>query len=170
MTAEAARTVDPGEQRTANGVLSAILPGARLEAVTFRSRLLTMGFFNDAAAGSPDRPAYVWVGTIAAAVLAEAGAGRGVAASGTEAFQQGRGQFLPAVYRLLGEEVTAVSIAEDGALTLEVGRQAITLLPDADEPDEIWSVTSDTPEALGDHRWRVTLSNSGRLVVKQPAR
>ncbi len=147
-----------------------MLSGARLEGVTFRSRLLTMGFFNQAAEGSAERPAYAWVGTIAAAMLAEAGAGRDIAASEVEAFRQGRVQFLPAAYRLLGEEVTAVSIAGDGALTLDVARQAVTLQPGPDEPDEIWSVTSDTPEALGDHRWRATLSNSGRLVVKQPAR
>jgi hypothetical protein len=77
-------------------------------------------------------------------------------------------RFLPAIYGLLGAEIASAAIATDGSLSLQMDRHVVRLLPMADEPDEIWSVTSDTPEALGDHRWRVTLSDSGRLVVKRP--
>jgi hypothetical protein len=164
------RTVDPGEKRTAETVLRAILPGARLEAVTFRDSLLTLGFFNAAAEGATDRPAYVWLGTISDAQVVAEGAASAAAAADIEALRQSRMRFLPAIYSLLGDEVASAAIGGDGSLALQMSRDTILLLPMAEEPDEIWSVTSDTPEALGEHRWRVTLSDSGRLVIKQPMR
>lgn len=163
-----ARTVDPGERRMAESVLQTILRGARLEVLTFRDSLLTIGFFNAAAEGVSDRPAYVWLGTIADARVEAEGAASAAAASDLDMLRQSRMRFLPAIYGLLGAEIASAAIATDGSLSLQMDRHVVRLLPMADEPDEIWSVTSDTPEALGDHRWRVTLSDSGRLVVKRP--
>lgn len=163
--------VDPGERRSAETVLDTLLRGAKLESVTFRSSLLTLGFFNPDAEGREDRPSYVWLTTIGGAAIAD---DPSAPASGDDrgrgSFAEHRAEFLSAAYRLLEQEVAQVTLAADGALTLALPVPAIVLMPVPDEEDEIWSVTSDTPETFGDHRWRVTLSSSGRLVVKQPAR
>lgn len=165
------RKLDPGERRSADAVLRAILRGAKLESVTFRRTVLTLGFFNPAAEGRDDRPAYVWLTTVAAAgIAADPSATTSGEDAGSESFEDKRAGFLAAVYRLLDDEIASVAIAADGALTLALSCRAIVLMPGPDEPDEIWSITSDTPETFGEHRWRVTLSDSGRLVVRQPER
>lgn len=165
------REVDPGERRSAETVLRIILRGVQLESVTFRSTVLTLGFFNPGAEDREDRPAYVWLTTIGgAAITDDPSALTSGEDRGGGSFEDRRAEFLSTVYRLLEDEVAAVTLAADGALTLALSARAIVLMPVPDEEDEIWSVTSDTPETFGEHRWRVTLSNSGRLVIKQPAR
>ena len=83
-----ARTVDPGERTSAERVLRSILPGGRLETVTFRDSLLTIGFFNAAAEGAADRPAYVWLGTISDAQVVVDGAASAAVAADLEALRQ----------------------------------------------------------------------------------
>lgn len=163
--------VDPGERRSAETVLRTLLRGALLESVTFRKTVLTLGFFHPEAEGREDHPTYVWLITVGGAAITDDPSALALGEDGGgAAFENRRAEFLSTVYRLLEDEVAAVTLTADGALTLALSARAIVLLPVPDEEDEIWSVTSDTPETFGEHRWRVTLSNSGRLVVKQPAR
>ena len=106
------REVDPGERRSADTVLRTILRGAQLESVTFRSTVLTLGFFHPEAEGREDHPTYVWLTTIAAAGIAnDPSVTAPVEDSGMETFQDGRAEFLPAVYRLMGDEIASVTIA-----------------------------------------------------------
>ena len=165
------RRVDPGERLSGETVLRLILHGAQLESVTFRSTELTLCFFSPEADEAQGLPAYVWLSTVSDTRVRDGSAASRQASDGSfEAFQDSRALFLPSIYRVMGDEVSSIAISGDGALTLELTQQAIVLQPGDSEPDEIWTVTSDTPETLGEHRWRVTLWNSGRLVVKQPTR
>jgi len=164
------RRVDPGEKLEGERVLRHLFSGARLDSVTFRSVELTLGFFNAEADKNREQPGYVWLTTIASATIARSG-GFASSAPGTQAgFHEGRTALVGQLYQLLGDSVFSATIAPDGALGLQFTDHALDVRAGEDEQDEIWSVTSDTPEPLGEHRWRVTLSNSGRLVVKQPAR
>lgn len=165
------RSLDPGERRSGEGVLRLILPGAKLESVTFRIAELTLCFVNPDADEAQGLPTYVWLTTVSdARVLDSAAASRRASDGRDDSFPDGRARFLSAIYGMLGDEISAVAIAGDGALTLQAPQHAVVLQPADSEPEEIWSVTSETPGPLGEHRWRVTLSNSGRLVVKRPPR
>jgi hypothetical protein len=163
----AERRVDPGEQRSAETVLRAILRGAELDSVTFRSTVLTLGFVDLAAEGREDRPVYVWLSTIANAEAIEDGAEADLDPS-IEALPESRARFLPEAYRLLGKEVGEIAIASGGSLMLTLPGAAMLIHRESSDLDEVWSVTSDTPEVMGDSRWRVTLFDNGRLVVKRP--
>ncbi len=57
----ATRSLDPGERRSGETLLRQIMPGARLEGVTFRIAELTLCFLHARADEAKGLPAHVWL-------------------------------------------------------------------------------------------------------------
>ena len=81
-----------------------------------------------------------------------------------------RASMLSAVYRLIGQEVTAASVSDSGALQIHLGDKHLRAgADDHANLEEVWSVVSDSPETTADHRWHVSLDEFGALFARIPS-
>ena len=83
-------------------------------------------------------------------------------------FFDSRERVLEEVYRLIGKEVLEIDIDPTGILELRFETGNLIIAGDETDLEEIWSVTSDTPEPYGDQDWAITLTDQGELVTRQP--
>ncbi len=81
-----------------------------------------------------------------------------------------RGSALSEVYRLIGQEVTAASVSDSGALQIHLGDKSLRAEADDDTAlEEVWSVASDSPEVTAGHRWHISLDDSGAISARVPS-
>ena len=69
---------------------------------------------------------------------------------------------------LIGQDVTGACISENGMLTIECGNAIILVLRETDEFEEVWEITSDTPDPNKPHNWSLVLTDESELIVQKP--
>jgi hypothetical protein len=153
--------------QAASEVVSDLLCGAQLDTIRVYSLIVQMGFVCLGAAGnSPDE---VWVSVSGALNVGEDHSTVGESALPQEFFAR-RASAIGAVYQLIGQKVTAASVSESGALQIQFGGRRMRAEADKDANlEEVWSVVSDSPETTTDHRWYVSLDDSGALSARVPS-
>ncbi len=114
-----------------------------------------------------EKPSEIWVTSTAAV--------RVCGPSITATFAAGavldqRGVALYMLCQLIGEDVTSVQILDDRLLDFSLGGCEVRLYADEANTEEVWSITSDSPDPMFKHRWSITLDELGDLVVCVPAR
>jgi hypothetical protein len=61
-------------------------------------------------------------------------------------------------------------VSDSGALQIHLGGKCLHAEADDDTSlEEVWSVASDSPETTADHRWHVSLDDSGTLTARVPS-
>lgn len=93
----------------------------------------------------------------------------GESASSRDFFAR-RAAALGEVYRLIGQEVTAANVSDSGALQIHLGGKRLRAeAGDDTDLEEVWSVASDSPATTADHRWHVSLDDSGVISARVPS-
>lgn len=151
----------------ASQVVWDLLRGAQLDTIRVYSLIVQLGFVCLGRAGNlPDE---VWV-SVSGTLLVEGDTSMvGESASSRDFFAR-RASALGEVYRQIGQEVTAASVSDSGALQIHLGGKSLRAEADDDTGlEEVWSVVSDSPEATADHRWHVSLDDSGAIYARVPS-
>ncbi len=91
-----------------------------------------------------------------------------IKASGDDDFFQSRKKALVDIYSVIGNTVTAIDIDPSGVLELYFDVGTLSLAGDPADLEEIWSITSDTPEPYGNQDWAITLTDQRELVTRRP--
>lgn len=152
--------------QVASGVVSDLLRGAQLDTIRIYSLIVQLGFVCLHAAGRS--PSEVWVSVSGNLFVEEDPLMRESRSS--RDFFACRESALGAVYRLIGQEVTAATVSESGALRIDLGGKHLRAeADDGENLEEVWSVVSDSPDTNADHRWYVSLDESGALSARAPA-
>lgn len=150
----------------ASEAVAVLLYGAQLDTIRVYSLIVQLGFVR--LGDAVNLPSEVWVslsGELASSMRESAPAKVGLAGD----FYMRRVDALSAVYRLLGESVTAAGVSGSGALEIYFGGTSLRVeLDDEASLEEVWSVASDSPETTAVHRWYVALNESGELFAHVP--
>jgi len=78
---------------------------------------------------------------------------------------QDRPEVLANPYGLMGQNIKAVNIKDNGALELCVGNKVLTICIDDEAFEVVWSVTPESPDPYVEHDWSVTLTDESELVM-----
>jgi hypothetical protein len=151
----------------ASEVVVDMLRGAQLDTIRVYSLIVQLGFVCLGRAGNfPDE---VWV-TVSGMLLVEGDNSMVGESRSSRDFFACRASALGDVYRLIGQKVTAASVSDSGALQIHLGGKCLHAEADDDTSlEEVWSVASDSPETTADHRWHVSLDDSGTLTARVPS-
>lgn len=142
--------------------ISALLLGAQLDSIRAYSLIMQLGFIRTVPADG--LPVEVWV-SISGDLVAKNTSPRLM-----EDFFERRAQAFCTTYLLIGQKVTATSISATGALQIDFGAMSLSAEADGkDELDEVWAVSSDTPDTSVDHDWYIALDDNGALSLRTPA-
>lgn len=141
--------------------VSELLRGTQLDTIRVYSLIVQLGFVRLGAADNlPDE---VWISVSGSLIVEENPATVGEVGLSRDFFDR-RASVLSAVYRLIGQTVTAASVSDSGELQVHLGGKCLRAEADDDANlEEVWSVFSDSPETTAEHRWHVSLDESGAL-------
>ncbi len=114
-----------------------------------------------------DLPSEIWV-SIAGRLSIKGDATAENLTPSDDFFDQ-RASALATLYPLLGQLVAGAALSDKGSLQIDVGGKRICVDAEEAELEEVWSVTSDSPDASVLHRWQITLDDCGALAVHTPA-
>lgn len=148
--------------QAASQVASYLLIGAHLDSVRVYSSSLVLCF---ARLNEQQRPDEVWITSTGRIRVS---APNFIAPAVTDALLDQRGLALYVLCQLIGEDVSSVHIFGDGALEFSLGGCGVQLHADEVSTEEVWSITSDSPDPNYQHRWSVTLDELGDVSVHVP--
>lgn len=147
-------------------VASALLRGAQLDTIRAYSLIIQLGFIRPSA--SDGLPAEIWVSVSGDLVVNESSSTAGYGQTAGNFFEH-RALALSAIYYLIGKEVTGARVLESGALQIDFAGKGLRAESSGDDNlEEVWAVMSDTPVATAEHRWYVSLNDSGALSACAP--
>ncbi len=78
---------------------------------------------------------------------------------------QDRPEVLANLYGLMGQNIKAVNIKDNGVLELCIGSKVITVCGDDEDFEVVWSVTPESPTPYAEHDWSVTFTDESELVM-----
>lgn len=115
-------------------------------------------------------PINVWLSAAGRAVFIDKSGvpTNSVPESDSDDFFASREKLLGQLYRLIGKEITEIDIDPSGILELHFESGNLIFAGDETDLEEIWSITSDTPEPYAKHDWAVTLTDERELVTRRP--
>lgn len=151
----------------ASQIVFRLLLGAQLDTIRVYSLIVQLGFVCLGDAG--DSPDEIWVSASGTLIVDEESSMVGELGSAADFFAR-RAAALGKVYQLIGEEVTTANVSESGELQISFGGRRVRAgAEEGTDLEEVWSVVSDSPETTADHRWRVSLDDSGALSAHVPS-
>lgn len=139
-----------------------LLLGACLDSVRVYSSSLVLCF---ARLNEQEKPDEIWI-TSTGPVRAYAP--DLLAPSVADALLDQRGAALYVLCQLIGEDVSSVGVSGDGVLEFSLGACTVQVRADEVNTEEVWSITSDSPDPTHQHRWSVTLDELGNVSVHVP--
>lgn len=140
-----------------------LLLGAYLDSLRVYSSSLELRF---ARLNEQERPNEVWI-AFTSGIRVEAPSLHSSPA--VDALHDKRGAALYVLCQMIGEEVSSVEIAGSGALLFHLGSCCVQLHLDEVNTEEVWSITSDSPDPNHKHQWSVTLDEFGQVAVHVPS-
>ena len=151
----------------ASQVVWDLLRGAQLDTIRVYSLIIQLGFVG---LGRADNlPDEVWV-SVSGTLHVKGDTSMVWEVAPPQGFIARRASVLGEVYRLIGQEVTAADVSDSGALQIHLGGKLLRAEADDDTGlEEVWSVASDSPDAAADHRWHVSLDDSGAISARLPS-
>ena len=160
--------IDIRQVENAEEALGALLAGAELSHFQTYSLVLNLCFRK--LPKTDNLPVEVWLSaTGRATFIAKTGVPtNNVPDSESDDFFDSREKLLGQLYRLIGKEITEIDIDPSGILELSFEKGNLIFAGDETDLEEIWSVTSDTPEPYAKHDWAVTLTDERELVTRRP--
>lgn len=151
----------------ASRVVSDLLRGAQLDSIRVYSLIVQLGFVCLGRAGNlPDE---IWV-SISGSLFVEGDTSMVGESESSRDFFARRASALGEVYRLIGQEVAVAGVSDSGALQIRLGGKSLRAEADDDTGlEDVWSVSSDSPDVTADHRWHVSLDDSGAISARLPS-
>ena len=145
-----------------------LLVGAQLDRFTVSSLIVGICFVKLPKVAH--LPVSIWLNASGQAgfLKTEGIASNGISIPRGDDFFAAREKLLGQLYRLIGKEITAVDIDPSGALELRFETGNLVFAGDDTDLEEIWAITSDTPEPYGDQPWAVVLTDQRELVTRRP--
>ncbi len=70
---------------------------------------------------------------------------------------------------LIGEDIRSACVSAQGWLELQVADGCVRIGPDRLNTEEVWAVTTDSPDPSRPHRWSVVLDDAGVVSVRTPS-
>ena len=152
--------------RQASEPVSALLCGTQLDTIRVYSLIVQLGFIR---VGAADLPQEVWV-VVSGDLLVDGPTSAAADTSVASEFFSRRALALRENYFLIGRRVTAAWVSDSGELEIELGDTRLRAKRDEHgDLEEVWAVMSETPDANLEHRWYVSLDDSGALSVCVPS-
>lgn len=147
---------------------SELLVGAQFDRFTVSSLVVNICFVR--LPKTPNLPIDIWLSATGQAVFIEEAVGRveNITPPGGDDFFDSRAKFLGQIYYLIGKKVTEVDIDPNGVLELSFEKRSLIFARDETDLEEIWSVTSKTPDPYAKQEWAITLTDDGQLVTRKP--
>lgn len=142
----------------ATEILSKLLCGAELDTIRLYSTVTQFGFLRFEPA--LDVPKEIWLSVDSEIVLEKIQ---------SEDVGNHKSSALDSIRLLIGIEVTEVNVEDSGKLMIRFNDVFLCLTTDEHpKPEEIWSVTSESPNSYGEQRWQIALDVNGNLSARTP--
>ena len=156
------------EVENAKKTAAELLVGAQLDRFTVSSLIVSICFVKLPKVAH--LPVSIWLSASGQTVFlkTEGVASKGISIPGEDDFFAAREKLLGQLYTLIGKEITAVDIDPSGVLELRFENGSLVFAGDDTDLEEIWTITSDTPEPYGDQPWAVVLTDERDLVTRKP--
>jgi hypothetical protein len=165
---EADKVIKENQLNAANETVEILLLGAQFDRFRVSSTVLELSFLR--LPKVRDLPISVWLTLTGSAdfLKNESVASTALAINGNDDFFDAREKLLGLLYRLIGKTVELVYIDPDGVLQLQFESTSIVFFSDKNVGEEVWAVTSETPEPYAEQSWAVTLTDDQDLVTRRP--
>jgi frataxin-like iron-binding protein CyaY len=157
--------IDEASLEAANDNARTLLCGTQLDSFRVSSTVLEINFLRLPKARK--LPLSIWLSvTGPAALLENEGIGSKIQSSHEkDAFFDARERLIGLLYRLIGETVITTSINFNGVLQVQFEHSSLALFYDDEPSEEVWAITSETPEPYADQSWVVCLTDEPNLVT-----
>lgn len=155
--------------KTAKEVTETLMIGAQIDCFQVYSTVLNISF--NKLPKAHNLPVNLWLSATGKITFLETenAASNEIKKLGkSDDFFDSREKLLGQLYRLIGKEIIEIDIDPSGVLELHLGSGNLIFAGDEVNFEEIWSVTSDTPEPYANHDWAVTLTDERQLVTRKP--
>jgi hypothetical protein len=146
-------------------LVSNLLHGTQLDTIRIYSLIVQLGFIRtDRTSESSALPSEVWV-TVSGDFCVEMSPK--TESGTTRDFFEKRSLMLARAYLLIGKEVTFANVSKSGLLEIHLMNNIIYAKPDDEENmEEVWTVTSESPDVNFHHQWYISLDDTGCLSVR----
>lgn len=142
-------------------IASFLLEGTYLDSVLIYSSSVVLCFSR---ARSMEKPRDVWVSSTGDIKVLMPGS----LSLTSRVEPTGRTLAIGLLSELIGQDVDSAQILDEGALSITLGPNQVQLAQEAVDAEEVWSITSDSPDPSYKHQWSVTLDDTGRVSVHTP--
>ncbi|UOG43614.1 hypothetical protein [Leptospira noguchii] len=86
----------------------------------------------------------------------------------TADYYEKRAAVIKDLFYLIGEEVSCVTVSEEGELSIVIGDKTLFLFREEDEFEEVWEIMDNSTSNFADHEWYITLLDDGDFELKCP--